>query len=158
MFDLARLEGGIIPFDFAAEGGGKITILAHAITSEEIATASMAAGMETFADEVAEAGGDPSELKINGSRGLEMVVKEAQMAVEMACLCIESVKGYKVQVPTLEHEETLGGLKRLTRDSEKAIPRVALKMIGRALNEAANATEEENFPSDPQSTGNTTKN
>ena len=154
MFDLARLEGGIIPFTFAAEGGGKITVLAHALTSEEIAVATMAAGMAEFADEVAHSPDKTADF--SGSKGLEMVIKEAQMSVEMACLCIESIQGEGVEVPTVKHAPTLGGLRRLSPESQALFPRTILVKIGRDLNKAAGISEEENFPSEPQPTGDTT--
>jgi len=157
MFELSRLEGGTIPFTFEAEGGGTITLHAHALTNEEIVAAAISSGMDEFADEMMGSEDGAGALKVTGSRGLQMVLKEAEQAVEIARLCIESIEGSRgVEVPILTRELCQGSLKRLDSKSAGLFPRVAMVTIGRKLTEMANMSEEENFPSEPQPTGNTT--
>lgn len=167
MFDLEKLEGGIIPFEFAGEQGGKITIFAHAATREELSAASISAGLVGLADRMLKGGAldldgsvDAEKVGDLGEDALEIPIREARLSVELACLCIESLSGEGIKegkIPALSHVTNSHGLRRLSKESQAIFPRIILKQIGEKLNEEATLGEEENFPLEPLPTGSSTE-
>ena len=123
-FETARLYGGRDKLEFGATDETTIAIWFHHAQGDEIAIALDAAGLERT---------DDGETVAKGGGGdFVTSARAAQSAVELACLCIESIDNFD---GWREPHRDVGshGLNVLRPAQREAIPRIVLQKVGEEI-------------------------